>query len=698
MSGADILRGTLFVQRNAKAGIWEEKYAVLASTYLAYYNSGTDFNRHRQNPNLKLLISSVKEVHSMSRMVTAKHALKIIWKTDTCTTKELLLGFQNETLRAKWNKSLEEQARAYKEETLTALHPQEPKDHGITAVTEPNDNSEANHCKEKEMFMYSSTDVSVDDELCDEYEDWDCYQSINSENFKPPRVRPAARPPWQATKLAAESPYVPMTATYGSRSHLPDNGGRKSLQLGEPRNERIKNAGQLKRNMLVYANYSYQASDADELSIDKGDTIQVIDEPAQDDWWCKGKNIRTLKEGLFPVNYVDTTNSTGSNSSLQLSNSEEGYRPLDNNTLTAAEEEDMYKLTEEADTEAKMEHEELGVDLRATQRKLREHIQALKTITEPKLYDIVENGGICKDPAKFLQLRLERDHLAACLERTQKRLDHALSERNQYQTKLQACENKFESVQCSLEKALQNNADLNNKLSELEQHKTIVGLRALERDDARTLLTQAERLNGELWDDIISLSEEMWRAKEDKERALQELRRKAEAATSTANEERQGKETIARELTVMKKRYSDKLSASETERRQLKERVDTLEEQLSELKAKLDDTCRQLAEAQKELAGNSDTERNLARQVGCLRVELDTLEVKYSTALDEKKIAEEKAMTAEQELSRVRRMVVSDDEDREQSTIDDLKKRIKDLEEVNKHLEELQVLREETSN
>jgi hypothetical protein len=98
--------------------------------------------------------------------------------------------------------------------------------------------------------------------------------------------------------------------------------------------------------MLVYANYSYQASDADELSIDKGDTIQVIDEPAQDDWWCKGKNIRTLKEGLFPVNYVDTTNSTGSNSSLQLSNSEEGYRPLDNNTLTAAEEEDMYKLTE----------------------------------------------------------------------------------------------------------------------------------------------------------------------------------------------------------------------------------------------------------------------------------------------------------------------------------------------------------------
>jgi chromosome segregation ATPase len=345
-----------------------------------------------------------------------------------------------------------------------------------------------------------------------------------------------------------------------------------------------------------------------------------------------------------------------------------------------------------------MEHEELGVDLRATQRKLREHIQALKTITEPKLYDIVENGGICKDPAKFLQLRLERDHLAARLDRIQKRLDHALSERNQYQTKLQACENKFESVQCSLEKALQNNADLNNKLSELEQHKTIVGLRALERDDARTLLTQAERLNGKLWDDIISLSEEMWKAKEAKETDLQELRRKAETATATANEERQEKEIVDRKLTVMKQRYSDKLSASETERRQLKERVDTLEEQLSELKAKLDDTCRQLAEAQKELAGNSDTERNLARQVGCLRVELDTLEVKYSTALDEKKIAEEKAMTAEQELSRVRRMVVSDDEDREQSTIDDLKKRIKDLEEVNKHLEELQVLREETSN
>jgi hypothetical protein len=46
MSRADILKGTLFVQRNTQAGIsgiWEEKYAVLASTHLAYYNSGTHF-------------------------------------------------------------------------------------------------------------------------------------------------------------------------------------------------------------------------------------------------------------------------------------------------------------------------------------------------------------------------------------------------------------------------------------------------------------------------------------------------------------------------------------------------------------------------------------------------------------------------------------------------------------------------------
>jgi hypothetical protein len=177
-------------------------------------------------------ISSVKEIHRMTQMITAKHALKIIWTTDTSVTDELLLGFQDETLRAKWHKSLKERARAYTEETPTA---QEPKDHDINAVTEPNDTSEVDHFKQKEMST-SGTNESVDEELYDDmdaYKDMDVDKELDVDDkmdcFKEPiypelpkprarsLIRPVPRPPRQDTKLAAESECdssVPKTKDY----------------------------------------------------------------------------------------------------------------------------------------------------------------------------------------------------------------------------------------------------------------------------------------------------------------------------------------------------------------------------------------------------------------------------------------------------------------------------------------------------
>jgi hypothetical protein len=134
------------------------------------------------------------------------------------------LGFQDETLRAKWHKSLKERARAYTEETPTA---QEPKDHDINAVTEPNDTSEVDHFKQKEMST-SGTNESVDEEIYDDmdvYEELDVYDEMDKEPICPelpkPRarslIRPVPRPPRQDTKLAAESEYdssVPTTKDY----------------------------------------------------------------------------------------------------------------------------------------------------------------------------------------------------------------------------------------------------------------------------------------------------------------------------------------------------------------------------------------------------------------------------------------------------------------------------------------------------
>ena len=311
------------------------------------------------------------------------------------------------------------------------------------------------------------------------------------------------------------------------------------------------------------------------------------------------------------------------------------------------------------------------------------------------LYDTPPGSKGTQEADNFLQLCNERDLLTERLERMKKRFEYAISERDLYQTKLRLSEDKAESVQSSLDKALQINVVLKKKLSQLEQHRTRLDLRTMERDEARTLLAEAERLNSQLWNDIISLSEEMWRSKEAYDRALLEKEGVVVAATSAANEEKENRETIARELTIMKKRYSDRLSISETECRQLKERVSDVDKQLSGQKTKMDDAYIQLAEAQKELSGNSDTERNLARQVGCLREELDTLEAKYSTVLEEKKMAEEESRRLRGRLDKTSQTEASDDED--PSIVDDLKNRIKDLEEVNRRLEELQVLGEKSA-
>ena len=191
----------------------------------------------------------------------------------------------------------------------------------------------------------------------------------------------------------------------------------------------------------------------------------------------------------------------------------------------------------------------------------------------------------------------------------------------------------------------------------------------------------------------------MWRVKEAKHRARRESVKAITAAKSAANEEKEARETAVRELTVTKKSYSERLSTAEAKSRQLKERISDMDRQLKTQKAKLDDALKQLAEAQKELAGNSDNERNLGRQVGCLREELDAMEAKYTTVLEGKRIAEKQALDAKEEVRLLREnqatAEVPDDEAR--LTIEGLRKRIKDLEELNRCLEELQDLAKNTN-
>ena len=222
----------------------------------------------------------------------------------------------------------------------------------------------------------------------------------------------------------------------------------------------------------------------------------------------------------------------------------------------------------------------------------------------------------------------------------------------------------------------------------------------MERDEARSLLAEAERLNGILCNDIISLSEEMWKSKEANDIALSEKQKAVEASRSAANEGKEEKEAIARELTLTRKTYSDRLSRAEAESRELKQRVCDMDKQLSEQRAKLDDALKQLAATQEELAGNSDTERNLARQVGCLREELDTMEAKYSAVLEEMKIANQEAKDAKEGAHRLRdtSQVGSSDDEESSIIIDDLKERIKALEESNRRLEELKVLGENNTD
>ena len=161
--------------------------------------------------------------------------------------------------------------------------------------------------------------------------------------------------------------------------------------------------------------------------------------------------------------------------------------------------------------------------------------------------------------------------------------------------------------------------------------------------------------------------------------------------------ERKKRRPLLENCTLTRKTYSDRLSRAGAESRQLKRDTD---KQLSEQRAKLDDALNQLAAAQEQLAGNSDTELNLARQVGCLREELDTMEAKYSSVLEEMKIAKQETKDAKEGEHRLRdtSQVGSSDDEESSIIIDDLKKRIKALKESNRRLEELKVLGENNTD
>ena len=53
----------------------------------------------------------------------------------------------------------------------------------------------------------------------------------------------------------------------------------------------------------MLAKYDFDAQDSGELSMKKDDQIEVLDE-ADKNWWM-GRNLRTKKDGLFPVPYVE---------------------------------------------------------------------------------------------------------------------------------------------------------------------------------------------------------------------------------------------------------------------------------------------------------------------------------------------------------------------------------------------------------
>jgi len=57
----------------------------------------------------------------------------------------------------------------------------------------------------------------------------------------------------------------------------------------------------------VRATYKYQAEDEDELSLEVGDTVQVIeyeDPEEQEEGWLMGIKEATGRQGLFPANFT----------------------------------------------------------------------------------------------------------------------------------------------------------------------------------------------------------------------------------------------------------------------------------------------------------------------------------------------------------------------------------------------------------
>ena len=56
-------------------------------------------------------------------------------------------------------------------------------------------------------------------------------------------------------------------------------------------------------NKTVKAKYDFMSHEANELPMQVGDVITVIEE-VDNNWW-RGRNTRTGAEGLFPVPYVE---------------------------------------------------------------------------------------------------------------------------------------------------------------------------------------------------------------------------------------------------------------------------------------------------------------------------------------------------------------------------------------------------------
>lgn len=53
----------------------------------------------------------------------------------------------------------------------------------------------------------------------------------------------------------------------------------------------------------VICMYEFKTDDSEEVPFQKGDELEVLEKDIMDSWW-KGRNTRTGKVGLFPINYV----------------------------------------------------------------------------------------------------------------------------------------------------------------------------------------------------------------------------------------------------------------------------------------------------------------------------------------------------------------------------------------------------------